>query len=169
MAYDATLVVYLIFVEISIWSSSWKFVVASQTAAFTPSLRVTAVCGRHKFNSSTNLSPLRRQHSSACPCRSMAERGRRRGQRGMISLAQHMNMAGGSVGDIGGGGDGSCDRDGDHGQGLVETDDGRGGLNVVVTGANRGLGFAVAERMVGLGHRTVLACRNKQEASDDGF
>lgn len=38
-------------------------------------------------------------------------------------------------------------------------------LNVIVTGANRGLGFAIAERMVGLGHRVVLACRNPIEVN----
>lgn len=36
-------------------------------------------------------------------------------------------------------------------------------LNVVVTGANRGLGFAVADRMACLGHRVVLACRSECE------
>lgn len=44
-------------------------------------------------------------------------------------------------------------------------DDGREACNVIVTGANRGLGFAIAERMVLLGHRTVLACRSKSEVS----
>lgn len=38
-------------------------------------------------------------------------------------------------------------------------------LNVVVTGANRGLGFAIAERMARLGHRVVLACRSEREVS----
>lgn len=36
-------------------------------------------------------------------------------------------------------------------------------LNVVVTGANRGLGFAIADRMAFLGHRVVLACRSECE------
>ncbi|CAM9629006.1 unnamed protein product [Discosporangium mesarthrocarpum] len=35
--------------------------------------------------------------------------------------------------------------------------------NAVVTGANRGLGFAIAERMLELGHRVVLACRDEEE------
>lgn len=171
MGYNTTLVVYLIFIEISIWSTCSKFVVASQTTAFTSLLRVTAVSARHTISSSTNLSPVRRQYSRACPCRSMAirSRRRRRGQWEVMSPAQYVNMLGGSVDDTGGGGNGSCDGAGGDGQGLVETDDGRGGLNVVVTGANRGLGFALAERMVGLGHRTVLACRNEQEASGNVF
>ena len=38
-------------------------------------------------------------------------------------------------------------------------------LNVVVTGANRGLGFAITERMARLGHRVVLACRSEREVS----
>lgn len=36
-------------------------------------------------------------------------------------------------------------------------------LNVVVTGANRGLGFAIADGMLALGHRVVLACRDQRE------
>lgn len=51
-----------------------------------------------------------------------------------------------------------------------EIDRGGGGgggpiLNVVVTGANRGLGFAIADRVADLGHRVVLACRGEQEVS----
>ncbi|CAN0059005.1 unnamed protein product [Ectocarpus fasciculatus] len=39
--------------------------------------------------------------------------------------------------------------------------------NVIVTGANRGLGFAVADRMLKLGgYRVVLACRSEQEGHD---
>lgn len=36
-------------------------------------------------------------------------------------------------------------------------------LNVIVTGANRGLGFAIADHMACLGHRVVLACRSERE------
>lgn len=36
-------------------------------------------------------------------------------------------------------------------------------LNIVITGANRGLGFAIAQCVVSLGHRVVLACRNEQK------
>lgn len=36
--------------------------------------------------------------------------------------------------------------------------------NVIVTGANRGLGFAIADRMLALdGYRVVLACRSRPE------
>lgn len=36
--------------------------------------------------------------------------------------------------------------------------------NVIVTGANRGLGFAIADRMLTLGgYRVVLACRSRHE------
>lgn len=36
--------------------------------------------------------------------------------------------------------------------------------NVIVTGANRGLGFAIADRMLTLGgYRVVLACRSQEE------
>lgn len=36
--------------------------------------------------------------------------------------------------------------------------------NVVITGANRGLGFAIADYMLDIGeHRVVLACRSQQE------
>ena len=51
--------------------------------------------------------------------------------------------------------------------GGVVLDGGGGGasLNVVVTGANRGLGFAIAERVTRLGHRVVLACRSEREVS----
>ncbi|CAN0526734.1 unnamed protein product [Ectocarpus sp. 12 AP-2014] len=39
--------------------------------------------------------------------------------------------------------------------------------NVIVTGANRGLGFAIADRMLKLGgYHVVLACRNEQEGRD---
>jgi len=42
--------------------------------------------------------------------------------------------------------------------------DGRALKNVVVTGANRGLGFAIADHMLAIGgYRVVLACRNRQE------
>lgn len=53
---------------------------------------------------------------------------------------------------------------GDGNDGLLVDTDGRI-LNIVVTGANRGLGFAIANEMVALGHRTVLACRDKQKVS----
>lgn len=52
--------------------------------------------------------------------------------------------------------------------GGIDGGGGRGGrpiLNVIVTGANRGLGFAIADRVADLGHRVVLACRSKQEVS----
>lgn len=36
--------------------------------------------------------------------------------------------------------------------------------NVIVTGANRGLGFAIADRMLKLGgYRVILACRSEQQ------
>lgn len=36
--------------------------------------------------------------------------------------------------------------------------------NVIVTGANRGLGFAIADHMLDIGgYRVVLACRSQQE------
>lgn len=36
--------------------------------------------------------------------------------------------------------------------------------NVIVTGANRGLGFAIADRMLDIGgYRVILACRSQQE------
>ncbi|CAN0467119.1 unnamed protein product, partial [Ectocarpus sp. 12 AP-2014] len=39
--------------------------------------------------------------------------------------------------------------------------------NVIVTGANRGLGFAIADRMLKLGgYRVVVACRSEQEGRD---
>lgn len=42
--------------------------------------------------------------------------------------------------------------------------DGRALKHVVVTGANRGLGFAIADRMLAIGgYRVVLACRDQQE------
>lgn len=42
--------------------------------------------------------------------------------------------------------------------------DGRHVRNVIVTGANRGLGFAIADRMLDIGgYRVVLACRSQQE------
>ncbi|CAN0089298.1 unnamed protein product, partial [Hapterophycus canaliculatus] len=38
--------------------------------------------------------------------------------------------------------------------------------NVIVTGANRGLGFAIVDHMLTLGgYRVVLACRSKQEGA----
>ena len=51
-------------------------------------------------------------------------------------------------------------RDGDMGRASVN-------LNTVVTGANRGLGFALAARMARLGHRVVLTCRNEHEVSTE--
>ncbi|CAM9699085.1 unnamed protein product [Choristocarpus tenellus] len=38
-----------------------------------------------------------------------------------------------------------------------------GVLTAIITGANRGLGFALAERMSLLGHRVVLTCRGEDE------
>lgn len=64
---------------------------------------------------------------------------------------------------LGSGGDAASSMD-DSGSGA--SDGSLASLNVVVTGANRGLGFAIAERMARLGHRVVLACRSEREVSN---
>lgn len=70
----------------------------------------------------------------------------------MVSMCRLMKDYRNAISDYGGG-------DGDF------TVDNKEVLHAVVTGANRGLGFAIADEMVSLGHRTVLACRDKNEVS----